>query len=93
MRKRVDRTRNLAYLGVVHHASLVAAGEPHYLARESLVNYTRMNGKGNNERNPTSRTRLTISSPLFLVCPVLHRERDHILMRLDLTVQQDDKRE
>ena len=31
-----------AYLGVLPHASLVAVGAPHYLAGESLVNYTRI---------------------------------------------------
>ena len=35
MRKRADWTRDLAYLGVLPHASLVAVGAPHYLTRES----------------------------------------------------------
>ena len=41
-RKRVDRTRNSTYLRVLHHASLVAVGAPHYLMEESLVNYARI---------------------------------------------------
>ena len=42
MRKGVGRTRNFAYLGVLPHASLVAVGAPHYLAKESLANCTRI---------------------------------------------------
>ena len=42
MRKGVGRTRNFTYLGVLLHASLVAVGAPHYLAKESLANCTRI---------------------------------------------------
>ena len=42
VRKEVGRTQDFAYLGVLPHASLVAVGAPHYLAKESLANCTRI---------------------------------------------------
>ena len=55
---------------------MVAVGEPHYLAKESLANYTR----------------IVATSDLFRFCPDTHHERDHILKESHLVARMGDKR-